>query len=122
MGSFFDNIQVYAGARDSEELRQVIAATAQRLALAGPYVELDDPTIEPDHEILIAPADDTPWIAVYGAFAEGPGEYSRHQAAAALSAAVEGTAVTVMVYGACRVRDALNQLLSGDVLCTMWLP
>jgi hypothetical protein len=98
MGSFFDNIQVHIGARDPEALRQIIAVTARRLALVGPYVELDDPMIEPDHEILIAPADDTSWIAVYGAFAEGPGEESRHQAAAALSAAVEGTAVAVMVY------------------------
>jgi hypothetical protein len=98
MGSFFDNIQVHVGAREPETQRQIIAATVRRLALAGPYVELDDPAIEPDHEIVIAPADDTPWIAVYGAYAEGPDAESRHQAAAALSAAVEGTAVTVMVY------------------------
>src|SRR5215470_6051068 len=98
MGSFFDNIQVHIGACDLEEVRQLIAATARRLALAGPYVELDDVTTEPDHEILIAPSDNTPWIAVYGALAEGADEESRHRAAAALSAVVEGTAVTVMVY------------------------
>ncbi len=68
MGTSFDNIQIYLGERDLEEVRaQTLEALAQRLRSLD-YIETDfgDPKIETVVATAIKPGN--PWLSVYGDF------------------------------------------------------
>src|SRR5690348_10112384 len=99
MGSFFTNVQVFAGDRPVEDVREaVIAALRQRAAEAG--LE-EDETIEDDEDaervVMIGPAGPERWIAVYDQLTEDQDPDSLRELGEALSQ-VGAAAVTVLVH------------------------
>ena len=66
VGSFFTNVQVHAGERSPDEVREAMIAAVRTYVRAAGFEEISESSDEePDRVILVAPPGPGPWIAVY---------------------------------------------------------
>src|SRR5262245_32698361 len=89
MGSFFTNVQVYAGDHSAHDLRSAIIAAIRQQVLDDGLVEVAPDDAAAERVLAIGPADTTRWIAVYDSATEGQDETRLDTLAAALSTASE---------------------------------
>jgi hypothetical protein len=99
MGSFFTNVQVFAGQRPVADVRAAIIAAIRQQAIAAGLEE--DETIVDDEDaervVTIGPAGSGSWIAVYDERTEDQDAESLRELGEALSQ-VGAAAVTVLVH------------------------
>lgn len=66
MGSFFTSVQVHTGGVPTQEARASVIELVRRWVVQSGYQEIAEADAdEADRLVLVAPVDDTPWIAVY---------------------------------------------------------
>ncbi len=95
MGAFFTNVQIMSRGLDASETRQVLIRTVRALAAEqGLVAPAGEETA--DRTILIGEA--APWIAVYDEATEDQDETKLSELAERLTAALDTTAITVLMH------------------------
>lgn len=109
MGAFFTNVQVHVGSQSSEAVRNRIAEILCAWITSQGFEQGEDDSVEPDRVVLIAPADDTPWISTYDEVTEDQDEQVLRELTQRVSAAANA-AVGVLVHDS----DVLQLYLCRD--------
>lgn len=110
MGSFFTNVQVHTGEAPAQEARAAAVEAVRGWVARTGYEEMAEEDADvADRLVLVAPADQTPWIAVYDEATEDQDTRLLDSLAEALSAGGRA-AVSVLVHDS----DVLQLRLCQD--------